>query len=219
MSSLGARVLAVVAHPDDEAWAMGGTLARCASEGAQVRVLCMTRGEAGAAVDRSAELAASCALLGASHVLLDLPDGALGTFPVDQGLAAVRAQVDAFAPDAVLTLGPDGAYGHLDHIALTGWVDRCGARVLHAVFPPGLLHPVWRGLRRARFPGVRPGMDPTDFGSAWWDLEIDVSAHLDARRAAIAAHASQLRGRSPDDFLRPGLLAALGPIERWTEAP
>lgn len=40
-------LLAVFAHPDDEAFAAGGTLARYAAEGAEVRLVCATRGEAG----------------------------------------------------------------------------------------------------------------------------------------------------------------------------
>ena len=223
----------MIAHPDDEAWAMGGTLALWARDGAAVRVLCMTRGEAG--VDRrgvistgpglgalrAAELQASCARLGIEPaVVLDLPDGGLSTFPVEQGVAAVRAQLEAFSPDAVLTLGDDGGYGNLDHLAVTSWVAIAGAaRVLHAALPPGLLHPVWRGLRRARFDGVRKGMGPADFGQPEADLHVDIRAVADRKRASVAAHESQLRGGDPDTFLTPGLLAALCSEERWTEAP
>ncbi|MBM4464793.1 MAG: PIG-L family deacetylase, partial [Chloroflexi bacterium] len=41
------RLLAVFAHPDDESFAVGGTLARYAAEGVEVSLLCATRGEAG----------------------------------------------------------------------------------------------------------------------------------------------------------------------------
>lgn len=217
-SPLGDRVLAVVAHPDDEAWAMGGTLARCADAGATVHVLCMTRGEGGGdPTVRASELAASCAILGATHRLLDLPDGALATFPVEQARTLLQREIDAFAPTAVLTLGPDGGYGHLDHIAVTDWLADCGVPVWHAVFPPGLMHPVWRGLRRAKVAPVRKGLSPEAFGSEHAELIVDIV--VDRKRAAVAAHASQLPGGDPERFLRPGLLAALGDAERWTRSP
>ena len=210
------RALAVVAHPDDEAWAMGGTLALWASLGAEVRVLSMTAGEAGGdPTIRRAEFAASCAALGVTGDVLDLPDGSLAS--VRGGPALVRDVVGAFAPSVVLTLGPDGGYAHLDHQAVTRWVDRCGAPILHAVFPPGLLHPVWRGLRRAKFPGVAKGLSREQFGSADADVVVDIASVHERKRAAIAAHASQLRGRGPEDFLLPGLLDSLGSTERWAE--
>ncbi len=226
-----ARVLAVLAHPDDEAWAMGGTLALWAESGVTVRVLCMTRGEAGAdrrglvssgpelGVLRTAELQTSCRALGVEPaVVLDLPDGGLAAFPVEQGVAAVRAQLESFDPDIVLTLGPDGGYGNLDHVAVTRWVAEANPRrVLHATFPPGLLHPIWRGLRRARFDGVQKGMRVTSFGRARADLRLDIRSVAARKRAAVAAHVSQLMDGDPDSFLRRGLLAELVTEERWTE--
>jgi len=226
-----ARVLAVIAHPDDEAWAMGGTLALWARGGVTVRVLCMTRGEAGSdrrglvqtgaelGALRSAELRASCRQLGAEPVVLDLPDGGLAAFPVEQGVAAVRSELESFDPDIVLTLGPDGGYGNLDHMAVTRWVAQANPRrVLHATFPPGLLHPIWRGLRRARFDGVQKGLRAASFGRAQADLRLDISGVAEQKRAAVAAHASQLVDGDPDTFLRRGLLADLSVEERWTEA-
>lgn len=195
---------------------MGGTLALWAARGAEVRVLCMTAGESGGdPAVRRAEFAASCDALSVDGDVLDLPDGALTS--VRAGPALVRDVVGAFAPSVVLTLGPDGGYGHLDHQAVTRWVDRCSAPVLHAVFPPGLLHPVWRGLRRAKFAGVAKGLSAGAFGSVDADLTIDITSVQDRKHAAVAAHASQLRGRGPEDFLRPGLLAALGCTERWAQ--
>ena len=40
-------ILAVLAHPDDESFGMGGTLALYAAEGTEVHLACATRGEAG----------------------------------------------------------------------------------------------------------------------------------------------------------------------------
>ena len=40
-------LLSVLAHPDDESFGMGGTLAKYAEEGVEVHLICATRGEAG----------------------------------------------------------------------------------------------------------------------------------------------------------------------------
>ncbi|HYN87205.1 MAG TPA: PIG-L family deacetylase, partial [Ardenticatenaceae bacterium] len=45
------RILALFAHPDDECFGVGGTLARAAREGAHVVLVCATRGEAGEIAD------------------------------------------------------------------------------------------------------------------------------------------------------------------------
>ncbi len=41
------RMLVILAHPDDESFAAGGTLAKYAHQDVQVILLCATRGEAG----------------------------------------------------------------------------------------------------------------------------------------------------------------------------
>ena len=70
-------VVALFAHPDDEAYSAAGTLHLFVRRGDRVRVVSATRGEGGGdAATRSAELAASCAVIGAEPPLfLDLPDG------------------------------------------------------------------------------------------------------------------------------------------------
>lgn len=73
--SAPASLLAVFAHPDDEALRCGGTLALYAARGARVHLICLTRGEAGRNTDpslgdvnlpaqREQELRSACATLG-----------------------------------------------------------------------------------------------------------------------------------------------------------
>ena len=92
------RVLAVVAHPDDESFGLGGVLSAFVAGGAQVSVLCFTHGEASTlhGVDgdlaqvRERELADAAAVLGLYGVqLLDFPDGGL----VDVDAAVLEAVV------------------------------------------------------------------------------------------------------------------------------
>src|SRR5262245_34830508 len=126
------RLMAVVAHPDDESLGMGGTLARYADEGAQILVLTATRGERGRNGEsrdtapaqlgalREAELRKACGVLGVSEVrLLGYPDGALDQVDPLEAVPSIAAHIRRFKPHVVLTFGPEGAYGHPDHIAIS----------------------------------------------------------------------------------------------------
>ena len=134
-SPLPRRVVGVFPHPDDEAYAAGGLLAHCAAAGAAVEVVCATRGERGSdrnsttpsqpalAAQRTGELAASCRALGiAPPVVLDLPDGGLAAAHRSAVVLVVR-QLQRLQPHVVVTLGNDGVYGNLDHLAWTAIVD------------------------------------------------------------------------------------------------
>jgi LmbE family N-acetylglucosaminyl deacetylase len=125
------RLLGVFAHPDDECFCAGGTLAAYAAAGAQTMVVSATRGEAGQiraprgatrrtlGQVREGELTRACRRLGVQHaVCLDYGDGRLKD--VDQGVltSAVTQIIRTFRPDVVLTFGEDGAYGHPDHVAI-----------------------------------------------------------------------------------------------------
>jgi LmbE family N-acetylglucosaminyl deacetylase len=125
------RVLAVFAHPDDECFCAGGTLARYVAAGAELLVVSATRGDAGQIHDarvatrrtlgavREQELQQACKQLGVQQAMcLDYGDGTLST--IDQGLLErdIVRIIRAFRPDVVITFGDDGAYGHPDHIAI-----------------------------------------------------------------------------------------------------
>jgi LmbE family N-acetylglucosaminyl deacetylase len=149
------RILGVFAHPDDEVFCAGGTFARYTSRGAEVAVVSATRGDAGQIRDatvatratlaavREEELRRSCALLGVQNVrCLDHRDGALAEVPTDALAVEVAGIIEDFAPDAVITFGDDGAYGHPDHVAISAAttlaVERIAApdlRLFHSHFP------------------------------------------------------------------------------------
>ncbi len=130
-----ATLLAVFAHPDDESYLCGGTLARYASQGVHVVLVCATRGEAGQIADpalatpeglpvvREAELRAACGLLGVADVrLLDYRDGMPLDVPFPEGVERMSAALAAVRPTVVVTFGPEGVYGHPDHVAVHRWV-------------------------------------------------------------------------------------------------
>ncbi|MFC4149511.1 PIG-L family deacetylase [Micromonospora mangrovi] len=139
-------LMAVHAHPDDEATSTGGVLARYAAEGVTTVLVTCTDGRCGdgpggvkpgdpahdpAAVVamRQAELEASCAALKVTHLeTLGYADsgmmgwatnelpGAFWTTPVDEAAARLAELIERYRPDVVVTYDENGFYGHPDHI-------------------------------------------------------------------------------------------------------
>jgi LmbE family N-acetylglucosaminyl deacetylase len=133
----GRRLLAILAHPDDESLGVGGTLAKYASEGVDVSLVTATRGDRGRyrgkpasdpshpgaealAAIREGELRRAGAALGLRNVtVLDYRDQHLAAADPREIVAALAHHVRRFRPHVVVTFGPDGAYGHPDHIAIS----------------------------------------------------------------------------------------------------
>jgi N-acetyl-1-D-myo-inositol-2-amino-2-deoxy-alpha-D-glucopyranoside deacetylase len=136
-------LLAVLAHPDDESFGMGGTLALYASRGVDVHLVCATRGEVGEAAPellkgfesiarlRESELRCAAGILGLAGVhFLDYRDSgmpgsednhhpqALAAQPLDEVAANVVCYIRDLKPQVVLTFDPIGGYRHPDHIAI-----------------------------------------------------------------------------------------------------
>ena len=236
----GLRLLAVIPHPDDESYTFAGLLALAADAGVAVDLLCATRGErgdnhiAGSAEPlavplrtlRTLELYASCAMLGARlPTFLDLPDGALDTIEPAHLHDLLAPHIRDIRPHIVLSLGPDGAYGHTDHLALTAALTTAvGAiadppRLLHTLFPPDLFLPQWQ--RMTHGPNARavdaaaPALGAAPESA---DLTIDVRPVRQRKLDAIAAHRSQLPDRTPHSLFPPGLVDALLDVERFVLA-
>lgn len=125
-------LLAVFAHPDDESLAMGGTLARYAHAGVDVSLVCATRGEWGIISDptiatreslgevREQELRAACRVLGVSQLhFLDCPDSDVNHTDWPEVEERIVRHIRELRPDVIVTFGPDGLYGHPDHIAVS----------------------------------------------------------------------------------------------------
>ncbi|BCI90020.1 1D-myo-inositol 2-acetamido-2-deoxy-alpha-D-glucopyranoside deacetylase [Mycobacterium kansasii] len=138
----GRRVLGIFTRPDDETLCAGGTLAKYASAGADVRVVSMTRGGAGQIRDasvatrtnlmavRKSELRAAGQELGLHETrCFDYPDGGLHALDADVLAGLAIDLINEIEPDVVVTFGPDGFSGHPDHIAVGAVVTRaCHAR-------------------------------------------------------------------------------------------
>lgn len=127
------RLMCVLAHPDDESLGMGGTLAKYAREGIQTHLVTATRGERGRFGDapvrpelrvvgetREAELRAAAKELGIRSVdFLDYIDGDLDRVNPGEVQAKIAGHIRRIRPHVVATFGPEGAYGHPDHIAIS----------------------------------------------------------------------------------------------------
>ncbi len=132
------RLLAVFAHPDDEAFGPGGTLAKYAEEGVEIHILCATKGEAGenriknlesrakngeeTRIEkiREKELLKSAEILGVARVeFLDFIDGRLCNEIYHELADKIIKKINSFKPQVVLTNERRGVSGHLDHIAVS----------------------------------------------------------------------------------------------------
>jgi N-acetyl-1-D-myo-inositol-2-amino-2-deoxy-alpha-D-glucopyranoside deacetylase len=229
----GDRWLVAVAHPDDETFGCGSTIARAAGLGARVVVVCATRGEAGeprpdVSADgglgamREQELHRAAARLGVADVeLLGYRDsgfdgppaaGTLCAAPLHDVTEVFARVVDRRRPDVVVVL--DGSDGHRDHLRVREAVHAALSElseprpVLAEQCLPNSLMRRWLAEMRLLRPGtVYHSLDPTTLGRDDADIThvLDASAVLEQREAAIAEHSSQA---SPFDGLSEDLRRA-----------
>ena len=183
-------VLAVVAHPDDESFGLGGVLGAFAASGSEVSVLCFTRGEASTLHDgnedlaavRARELADAAHELGLTAVQLGShPDGGLADVPLGLLHGEVVAMADAVAADGIVVFDPDGVTGHPDHraaseAALSVAAER-GLPVLGWTIPTHVAEQL-----NAEYGAAFTGHD---------DADVVVAVDRARQRRAIACHPSQ----------------------------
>jgi LmbE family N-acetylglucosaminyl deacetylase len=224
------RLMCVLAHPDDESMGAGGTLALCAAEGIATSVVCATRGERGwagpedqnpglAALGRrrEAELRAAAQVLGVREVaFLDYVDGDLDQADPGEAIARIVAHVRRVQPHVVVTFGPDGAYGHPDHIAicqLTIAALVCAADAAYrdpGAQPPHRVSKLYYlvdskemvAFTREVLGGISIPVDGEErqhFGWDRWALtaQLDCRAHWRTVWRAVQCHQSQLPTLGP----------------------
>jgi LmbE family N-acetylglucosaminyl deacetylase len=197
----GRRLLAVLAHPDDESFGPGGTLALYARRGVGVHLVCATRGELGGAPEellaghadvaalREHELECAARELGLSGVHLlgyrdsgmpGSPDNqhprALAAAPLDKVAAQVVHLIRQIRPQVVITFDPMGGYRHPDHIA----IHRATLEAFRASGDP------------ARYPGGSPTFHPDKL----------YYHTFDRRFLRLAVRVMRLFGRDPSRFGR-----------------
>jgi LmbE family N-acetylglucosaminyl deacetylase len=234
-------LLAIFAHPDDETFGAAGLMAAAVERGVPVTVISATRGEAGESsiaglddpeqlgVVREQELREAMRQIGVLDVrLLGYRDsGMAGSPSAEDPRAFIRASVETVAsrlashirsvrPHAILTFGPEGLYGHPDHLhmhyvalraieiaAHPSHQDRDGSEpwqtpVLYfAAFPReemlALLDRPSSPLRSL------PADARANLGTPRSEIThtIDIASWADRKRAAIAAHRTQTAEGGP----------------------
>ena len=203
------KVLVITPHPDDADFWCSGTIAKWLGDGATVRYVLCTDGGKGttdpniSSADlsklREQEQADAVEALGVQElVLLHYPDGSLED---DDGLRReLVRQIRQVQPDVVLCPEPyrKNLAWHRDH-RIAGQV------ALDAVFPCARDHLHFVELWRDE--GLEPHKTPTMlfWGTENADTTIDISESMDAKIKAVAAHKSQMDGRSLkeiEDFVR-----------------
>lgn len=129
-------LLLVMAHPDDESMGTGGLILRHTRNGVVTNLVCATYGEAGwigkppGAKEedlpeiRARELEDAAAALALNAVeLWDYPDGGVAKSDQQEITQRIWEQISKLRPRAVVGWGPDGGYGHPDHIAIGACTD------------------------------------------------------------------------------------------------
>jgi len=219
------RLLAVFAHPDDESFGVGGTLARYAAEGVDVHLVCATHGEEGSVGDpplcrqeelgalREGELRAACSVLGVRTLrFLGCVDGRLDACPRSAVVGEVVAAIRELRPQVVITFGPDGISGHPDHVAIgRAATEAVVAAADPTAYPEQLvagLQPWAAGklyhLARSRSTAITCEGAGTEADEALATVRIDAADQVGAKLEAMRSHRSQCQAfdEIPESELR-----------------
>ena len=222
--------MAVFAHPDDEAFGCGGTLSRYAAESCDVYLVTATRGEAGQIATpalanpanlpavRERELRCACQVYGIHPPrFLDYVDGQLPMVHQGQAVGKLVRLIRELRPQVLITFGPDGIYGHYDHIAVHRWatiaVDlaadadcfpdagACQPHQVDKVYFVTLAQEQVATMAEGDWPSAVM-MDGVPFlfvgrGPDEITTAIDVSAYAAAKLSGIRCHATQVDPHSP----------------------
>ena len=208
--------MCVLAHPDDESLGTGGTLAKYAAEGVETYVLTATRGERGRYFEggdrsgpdivgaaREAELRAAAKELGVREVtVLGFPDGALDTVNAEHAQTVITGHLRRIRPQVVITFGPEGAYGHPDHIAISQLTTAAVVRASDGAYAVSKLYYIaWSTVTWAAYQSALKKLTTTVDGverevvpAPEWEIttRIDTSAVWPAVWRAVRCHRTQI---------------------------
>lgn len=189
------KILYIFAHPDDETFACGGTIAHFASTGKARQILyCATHGEAGKTGGicapeelgniRVLELKKAARILGIDQLIIrDYGDGELHKQPPELLVRDIQDVMEQEKPDLIITFPPSGISGHKDHKVIQQAVLEAvkktsfPTKLYYIVIPESIAH----------FSGRSVHATPDEYVS----MKIDVSAFKEKIAKALAAHKSQ----------------------------
>lgn len=186
MISTPKRLTVIAPHPDDETLGAGGTIARFAAEGAEVSVLIVSGHlpplyppEAFETTRREGE--AAMKLLGAARwEFLEVPATKVHERPVAELNGAISRFVRENEPAMVLLPFPDR---HIDHRTIFD-ASVVACRPVHPQAPRVVLAYETLSETHWNVPGIEPAFVP--------ELFVDISAHMERKREALACYASQV---------------------------
>lgn len=182
------RVLVFAPHPDDEVIGCGGLIALLRAAGAMVRVVVATDGAEGGTPHealpsrREEETVHGLALLGVSDArFLRLPDRSL-TGRLNELKALISGEIEALTPDMIVI--PSLVEIHPDHAAVA--MSVVAAIQQDAELPSRL------PMAEVAFYEVSQPFAPNRL--------LDITAHVETKRAAISTHKSQIDTLPYDDY-------------------
>ncbi len=193
------RILMVFAHPDDESFTSGVTIAKYADQTeTEVFLLCATRGQAGKAGDppictqeelpqmRERELREAAQILGISRVdVLDYIDKKLDTVPLQELAGHIQEAINRYQPQIVITFALHGISGHPDHRMISLATDLAVQSNPHT--------PV-KKLYHCTLPSVQPFIGVKNIHTDSLDVittEIEGSEYVERAAKALLAHRTQ----------------------------
>jgi LmbE family N-acetylglucosaminyl deacetylase len=189
-------LVAIFAHPDDEAFGPSGTLATFAKE-RDVYLICVTDGDAGQNAlesvtnlgeTRRGELTQSAKIIGVKEVeFLGYKDGSLSNNLYHEVAEKIEKLLQKYQPDTLLTFNQLGISGHIDHIfvsLVTTFVYRKTKFVKKLLYYSELETVL--GEMKDYFIYMPPGIEINEA-----DLVVDVSSVWETKLSAINCHQSQ----------------------------
>ena len=185
-------MLAVVAHPDDESFGLGGVLSAFVSGGARASVLCFTHGEAstvhGLPGDlhqlRARELEQAAQELGLTDTrILRYPDGELAEVCRSRLTGEIMDAARQVGADGILAFAASGVTGHPDHAAATA-AALAAAELLDLPVLGWTIPSTVADTLNAEHGTAFVGAEPDD-------IDYRITVDRSRQREAMAAHASQ----------------------------
>ncbi|HUQ45913.1 MAG TPA: PIG-L family deacetylase [Gemmatimonadaceae bacterium] len=205
---------AVFAHPDDETFAIGGTLARYSDDGVRCSLYCATDGDAGGtsgipvsspaelASLRQAELRAACEVLGIAALERGAhPDGALAAADPELVMSEIVRLIRRERPGVVVTFGPEGApTRHRDHrvisrLATAAYLLADTTTAYPDQLAEGLAPHRADRLCYVTWPTPAPGIEPATEGQPI-DISVAVREWLPRKQQAFERHRTQHQHRA-----------------------
>lgn len=195
-------LVAIFAHPDDEAFGPAGTLAKYAKDGWDVYILCATSGEEGQNhhpkakeitlhETRRQELRESAKILGVKKVyFLGFQDGTLCNNNYHKLAEKITKKLKTLKPQTILTFEPRGISGHLDHVA----VSMVSSFVFHklsfvkTIMYHARLYDNQRDTKQDYFVYFPPGYQKNEI-----DKTIDIEQFWDTKVHAMKQHVTQIK--------------------------